>query len=1223
MHIQAIVISGFKSYRDIVKISDLSPGHNVVVGRNGSGKSNFFDAIRFLLSDAYTNLRNSERQALLHEGVSKAPSAFVEITFDNSDGRLPFDKDQVTLRRIISQTKDEYVLDKKNVTRTEVFNLLETAGFSKSNPYYIVQQGRISALCSMKDEQRLQLLEEVAGTRLYDERREESLKILQETAIKRTRILEVVKYLEERMAELETEKEELKKLEELETERRSIEYTLYVTELEQIKESLEQLEADRQGLAEESEKLYETNEYSTKRKDTLEQRVDDLEQQVKLAQFKLHSLREQYANESEREARLKVSLTTTEDIDKLKNSSLSELQDALREASQRDHECRHQLQNMQNQLDGKLHEEMELEQRINEIEQKILRMHSREQGRSKFSSVQERDTFLQREIQELEWTLTETKASLANIVEERQKVESDQNILKEEEKNLNNEIHTLNEELKALQEELSGFQQRRNALQLQKQELWREENEYEQEISSIQKDISKKERDLCYACGAKSYAALENLDNILKDKPSLRKGFYGPLYTLFTVDEKFFLSVEVAAGQSLSFVVVDSHEIAAALVEELQRVKGGRLTFIPLQEVEPKQLPVLPPTQDAFPILNKIVPSQTELYPALQAVFGSTLVARSISVAASLSKEYNVNCVTLDGDTVNKTGAMAGGYSDQSRSRLKAFKEVQVLREHLQQCQVKLQKVKEQLKENETQLNQSSSFIQKTEVECYTKSSQIHNKEEYLSKNREEQDKLQEQCRQVHSNEDILAQTKRETEMAISLRKQELGTPLVSRLTWEEQRHIQGLESEKVELFNRLQVIRNDRTLLEQQLASLTAEVDEYLYRKIASLRLEIQKLKQNESEEMNETWLYPSLAIREDIEAEHRSLLSTLLSIKNEIEMWEEKLESFIQQENEMKEELETLRQEETKSKQALDIVSSRMEQLYIRRAKFLEKKSSLERSIVNLGSLPANFHEYRSLSRNTLEKRMQRNQNKLKKFTHVNRKALDQYRNFTEQREILGKRLEELDKGDLSIRQLVETLDNRKDEDISRTFRTIREHFSKLFEQLVPGGNARLVMKYRDSSQTTDSSIIDEEKENENPQNTEKEFSRPLSFAGVSIEVSFPGSSQVYLLEQLSGGQKSIVALALIFAIQFLDPAPFYLFDEIDANLDATYRKAVSRLLQTQSQRGTQFITTTFRPEFLHVADKCFGVSQVNKISTIQEVSRDDALLFVGSEDTEISTQ
>lgn len=291
---------------------------------------------------------------------------------------------------------------------------------------------------------------------------------------------------------------------------------------------------------------------------------------------------------------------------------------------------------------------------------------------------------------------------------------------------------------------------------------------------------------------------------------------------------------------------------------------------------------------------------------------------------------------------------------------------------------------------------------------------------------------MQEQWRQIHNNEDILAQTKRETETAIFLRKQELGTPLVSTLTREEQRQVQDMETEKTELTDKLHAIRHDKTSLEQQFASFNAEVDEYLYRKISSLRMEIEKLKQSESEEMNDAWLYPSLSTKTYTEAEHRSLLSKLSSIKQEIETWEEKLENFVQQENEMKEELETLRQDETKSKQALDMVSSRMEQLYIRRAKLLEKKSSIERSIVSLGSLPASFHEYRSLSKNTLEKRMQRNQNKLKKFTHVNRKALDQYRNFTEQRELLGKRLDELEKGDLSIRQLIETLDNRKDEDI-----------------------------------------------------------------------------------------------------------------------------------------------------------------------------------------------
>ncbi|KIO22043.1 hypothetical protein M407DRAFT_79622 [Tulasnella calospora MUT 4182] len=145
MYIKTLTIHGFKSYRDQVAIEPFSPGHNVVVGRNGSGKSNFFAAIRFVLSDAYTAMTREERQALLHEGVSVATtlSAYVEIVFDNSDNRFPTGKDEVVLRRTIGLKKDEYSLDKKSVQKADVMNLLESAGFSKSNPYYIVPQGRV------------------------------------------------------------------------------------------------------------------------------------------------------------------------------------------------------------------------------------------------------------------------------------------------------------------------------------------------------------------------------------------------------------------------------------------------------------------------------------------------------------------------------------------------------------------------------------------------------------------------------------------------------------------------------------------------------------------------------------------------------------------------------------------------------------------------------------------------------------------------------------------------------------------------------------------------------------------------------------------------------------------------------------------------------------------------------------------------------------------------
>lgn len=219
----------------------------MIVGRNGSGKSNFFAAIRFVLSDAYTQMGREERQALLHEGSGSAVmSAYVEIIFDNSDERFPTGRDEVVLRRTIGLKKDEYSLDRKNATKSDVMNLLESAGFSRSNPYYIVPQGRVTTLTNMKDSERLNLLKEVAGTQVYEQRRSESLKIMEETESKRAKIDELLKYIEERLGELEEEKEELRGFQEKDRERRCLEYTIYHREQVEINNAIDGIEETRQ-----------------------------------------------------------------------------------------------------------------------------------------------------------------------------------------------------------------------------------------------------------------------------------------------------------------------------------------------------------------------------------------------------------------------------------------------------------------------------------------------------------------------------------------------------------------------------------------------------------------------------------------------------------------------------------------------------------------------------------------------------------------------------------------------------------------------------------------------------------------------------------------------------------------------------------------------------------------------------------------------------------------
>jgi structural maintenance of chromosome 3 (chondroitin sulfate proteoglycan 6) len=258
MYIKQVIIEGFRSYREQTVIEPFSPNHNVIVGRNGCGKSNFFKAIQFVLSDEYTMLKEEDRIALLHEGSGpKVMSGFVEIIFDNTDGRLPVEKDEVAIKRAIGMKKDQYFLDKKVVTKADILNFLETAGFSRNNPYYIVKQGKINEISIAKDSFRLKILKEVAGSNVYDEKKEESRVILKETEEKQKNVLDVLKAIEDRLAQLEVEKEELKQFQKLDKTKRSIEYTIHNKELENTQNKLNELQKSRNDSSNKSSEYYE------------------------------------------------------------------------------------------------------------------------------------------------------------------------------------------------------------------------------------------------------------------------------------------------------------------------------------------------------------------------------------------------------------------------------------------------------------------------------------------------------------------------------------------------------------------------------------------------------------------------------------------------------------------------------------------------------------------------------------------------------------------------------------------------------------------------------------------------------------------------------------------------------------------------------------------------------------------------------------------------------
>jgi structural maintenance of chromosome 3 (chondroitin sulfate proteoglycan 6) len=286
-------------------------------------------------------------------------------------------------------------------------------------------------------------------------------------------------------------------------------------------------------------------------------------------------------------------------------------------------------------------------------------------------------------------------------------------------------------------------------------------------------------------------------------------------------------------------------------------------------------------------------------------------------------------------------------------------------------------------------------------------------------------------------------------------------------------------------------------------------------------------------------------------------------------------------------------------------------------RRAGYATRLQEVQVQIRNLGIIPdaAYSNQYKNMSPTTATTKLHKCQESLKKYGHVNNKAFEQYQQFERQRADLEERRKSLDSSDSSIRDLINVLDMRKDEAIERTFKQVSKAFAEIFVKLVPAGKGRLIIQRRSDKDAA--AQAPEDSDNDDPEARAR--SAVENYTGVGISVSFNSKhDDQQRIQQLSGGQKSLCALALVFAIQKSDPAPFYLFDEIDANLDAQYRTAVAKLLEESSaevegEDRAQFICTTFRPEMLLVAEKCYGVSFKGKASSIDVVTQAEALDFV----------
>ena len=1073
----------------------------------------------------------------------------------------------------------------------------------------------MNALCLSKDEERLHLLKEVAGTRVYEERREESNKIITETNSKRDKIQEVITYIEERLEELEGEKEELRAYQKCDREKRALEYTIYDKELRKAREQIDAVEdarANDQNSAQElHDRLRDTQDeieiqkrlsgeaeqdlerLKRSRKDAERDRAKVVAQRVKL-EVDVKEMEERVASDADQQKSLaEEAAQLDEEIDKVKEELNSVAQPAYEAAME--------------ELARVEADKTQTDLQRNELLAK--------QGRGqRFTNEEERDSFLEEQLAGLNSSIKAKTSEVDKLDKRIHKAQSDLTAQQKAIAAKESETKKRQATMAKISEEITEKTERRHELAEERKARWQAKQEVDDEVKSWKESLQTHERDFRASMPRHIAQGLEAVERIVAEEKV--KGYYGPLVENFELtNPKYRVPVEVAANNALFHVIVEDDNVASKLIKRLSKENLGRLTFMPLKQLQVQNM-TYPSSSDVHPLMSVAIRYDSKVEKAMQQVFGKKLIARDFEIARKFARECNMDAITMDGDEVNRKGALEGGFHDERRSRLLSYAGIQEARSKLEASSKKQEDVQAKNLEVDSAVTQLIGSIQRDEAKKASIKNAGAQSSQEMKQMSEDVVLLEEQLEKMRTETLPKVQAElRSMKAQADSYKAEIGTALKHALSSAEQAELARLNEASSELAATVEQFGSAVENAAVERSRLNTLLKDNLLRQREEIREKLSSATGDGlggDDEVGER--VNALAAKK----------SELAQVSREAEDCAEKVseidKSMAEQKESMraaKKALGELKAQEAQDEESLAEQDKQTEKQLNKRSMLVQKREENLRKIQQLGSLPASeLEEYKDDSVRELMKKLHKANQQLTKYSHVNKKALDQYVNFSEQREALLERKTELDDGAAKIKELIEALDQQKDEAILRTFSNVAKHFSEVFKEIVPLGKGQLLMRTsadRGGAAAAGAAAVDDDLDDSQAASSSK--LKVNDFEGVQVKVSFTPTGEVYLMSQLSGGQKALVALSIIFAIQRCDPAPFYLFDELDQALDSTYRAAVAAMIQRQanSDAATQFITTTFRPELVKVASKCYGISLQNKNSNIHVLGKPDALSFV----------
>ncbi|CAI4567369.1 BBF_collapsed_G0029860.mRNA.1.CDS.1 [Saccharomyces cerevisiae] len=1221
MYIKRVIIKGFKTYRNETIIDNFSPHQNVIIGSNGSGKSNFFAAIRFVLSDDYSNLKREERQGLIHQGSGgSVMSASVEIVFHDPDhsmilpsGVLSRGDDEVTIRRTVGLKKDDYQLNDRNVTKGDIVRMLETAGFSMNNPYNIVPQGKIVALTNAKDKERLQLLEDVVGAKSFEVKLKASLKKMEETEQKKIQINKEMGELNSKLSEMEQERKELEKYNELERNRKIYQFTLYDRELNEVINQMERLDGDYNNTVYSSEQYIQELDKREDMIDQVSKKLSSIEASLKIknaTDLQQAKLRESEISQKLTNVNVKIKdvqqqIESNGEQRNLDSATLKEIKSIIEQRKQK-------LSKILPRYQELTKEEAMYKLQLASLQQKQRDLILKKGEYARFKSKDERDTWIHSEIEEL-------KSAIQNINELESQLQMDRTSLRKQYSAIDEEIEELIDsingpdtkgQLEDFDSELIHLKKKLSESLDTRKELWRKEQKLQTVLETLLSDVNQNQRNVNETMSRSLANGIINVKEITEKLKISPESVFGTLGELIKVNDKYKTCAEVIGGNSLFHIVVDTEETATLIMNELYRMKGGRVTFIPLNRLSldsDVKFPSNTTTQIQFTPLIKKIKYEPRFEKAVKHVFGKTIVVKDLGQGLKLAKKHKLNAITLDGDRADKSGVLTGGYLDQhKRTRLESLKNLNESRSQHKKILEELEFVRNELNDIDTKIDQVNGNIRKVSNDRESVLTNIEIYRTSLNTKKNEKLILEESLNAIILKLEKLNTNRTFAQEKLNTFENDLLQEFDSELSKEEKERLESLTKEISAAHNKLNITSDALEGITTTIDSLNAELESKLIPQENDLESKMSEVGDafifGLQDELKELQLE-----KESVEKQHENAVLELSTVQREIE-------SLIAEETNNKKLLEKANNQQRLLLKKLDNFQKSVEKTMIKKTTLVTRREELQQRIREIGLLPedALVNDFSDITSDQLLQRLNDMNTEISGLKNVNKRAFENFKKFNERRKDLAERASELDESKDSIQDLIVKLKQQKVNAVDSTFQKVSENFEAVFERLVPRGTAKLIIhRKNDNANNHDESIdVDMDAESNESQNGKD---NEIMYTGVSISVSFNSKQNEQLhVEQLSGGQKTVCAIALILAIQMVDPASFYLFDEIDAALDKQYRTAVATLLKELS-KNAQFICTAFRTDMLQVADKFFRVKYENKISTVIEVNREEAIGFI----------